>query len=132
MKYNDLVKKLCSGNEWYEQQAFKAVNQAMGRCIRHKNDYGAMLLLDERYTRPGKRNKMSKWLSGSIQSHRSFYQMLNSVHQFFEDKKPLPESGLDLLMPDQESFSPERKRPASVKLEQKDISSNDSKQPRLR
>ena len=27
---------LLSGSEWYEIQAYRALNQALGRCIRHK------------------------------------------------------------------------------------------------
>ncbi|KAG6736597.1 hypothetical protein POTOM_060536 [Populus tomentosa] len=51
-KYNDAYKtskNLLGGNEWYCQQAFRALNQAVGRCIRHKFDYGSIILLDERY-----------------------------------------------------------------------------------
>lgn len=36
------------GQEWYRQQAFRAVNQAIGRVIRHKEDYGAIFLCDQR------------------------------------------------------------------------------------
>ena len=38
-----------SGQEWYAQQATRAVNQAMGRVIRHRHDYGAIILADERF-----------------------------------------------------------------------------------
>ena len=38
-----------SGNNWYSQQAARAVNQAIGRVIRHRNDFGAIFLCDERY-----------------------------------------------------------------------------------
>ena len=36
------------GEEWYKQQASRAVNQAVGRVIRHRMDYGAIILCDER------------------------------------------------------------------------------------
>lgn len=38
-----------TGDGWYVQQAIRAVNQAMGRVIRHKNDFGAIILCDERF-----------------------------------------------------------------------------------
>ena len=39
-----------SGQEWYIQQATRAVNQAVGRVIRHKNDFGAVILMDKRFS----------------------------------------------------------------------------------
>ena len=38
-----------AGEAWYVQQAARAVNQAMGRVIRHRGDYGAIILADERF-----------------------------------------------------------------------------------
>jgi regulator of telomere elongation helicase 1 len=40
--------KALSGDQWYVQLATRAVNQAVGRVIRHRNDYGAIILCDER------------------------------------------------------------------------------------
>lgn len=37
-----------SGQSWYVQSACRAVNQAMGRVIRHHKDWGAIFLLDAR------------------------------------------------------------------------------------
>ena len=37
-----------TGEAWYSQTAMRAVNQALGRVIRHRNDHGAVVLLDER------------------------------------------------------------------------------------
>ena len=55
MNYNDEQRKLQNrtdllpGQEWYSQQAYRAIAQALGRCIRHSADYGAVFLLDIRH-----------------------------------------------------------------------------------
>lgn len=75
---------LCNGNVWYSQQAFRALNQAIGRCIRHKNDFGAILLLDSRYVRDADRlNGISKWLRPNLEKHHHFTPMTESVKRFF-------------------------------------------------
>jgi len=40
-----------SADKWYTKQTFKSLNQTLGRVIRNKNDYGIILLLDQRYER---------------------------------------------------------------------------------
>lgn len=51
MTYNDMnvSKGLLRGSEWYSIQAYRALNQALGRCLRHIHDWGAVLLVDERF-----------------------------------------------------------------------------------
>ena len=49
-----------SGQIWYSLQAQRAVNQAIGRVIRHISDYGAIILLDERFQNG--HIKISSWL----------------------------------------------------------------------
>ncbi|RYH21162.1 hypothetical protein EON65_21345 [archaeon] len=41
--------KHLTGQMWYNQSAARAVNQCLGRVIRHQNDWGAIFLLDDRY-----------------------------------------------------------------------------------
>jgi len=38
-----------TGQQWYTLEAVRAVNQAVGRVIRHRNDFGAIILLDQRW-----------------------------------------------------------------------------------
>ena len=55
MQYNDEQRELrkrtdlLPGREWYSQQAYRAIAQALGRCIRHSADYGAIILMDSRH-----------------------------------------------------------------------------------
>ena len=42
-----------SGDAWYESKALHAVAQALGRCIRHPHDFGALVLLDSRWSELG-------------------------------------------------------------------------------
>lgn len=47
---------------YYEAIAMKAVNQSIGRAIRHGGDYATIALLDERYAQPNLRAKLPTWL----------------------------------------------------------------------
>ena len=38
-----------AGQQYYENICWKAINQSIGRAIRHQNDYAAILLIDARY-----------------------------------------------------------------------------------
>ena len=42
---------MLTGEAWYQQQAMRAVNQAVGRVIRHVDDYGAVLLCESRFAK---------------------------------------------------------------------------------
>ncbi|EFN81860.1 Fanconi anemia group J protein, partial [Harpegnathos saltator] len=70
--YNDsnMSKGLLSGSEWYTINAFRALNQALGRCIRHINDWGAVLLVDERFLqRPKNADYLPKWIKEMVSSN---------------------------------------------------------------
>lgn len=53
-----------AGNRWYEGEAYRQVSQAAGRLIRHSQDYGALVLLDQRYRNPSK--LLSPWIRSGV------------------------------------------------------------------
>jgi hypothetical protein len=75
-----------TGTEWYNQQASRAVNQALGRVIRHRKDFGAILLCDERFGNPATIGQLSKWLRGRVVTSASFGEVQGSLARFFKDK----------------------------------------------
>ncbi|KAI4815479.1 hypothetical protein KUCAC02_005623 [Chaenocephalus aceratus] len=89
MKYNDQHCKsrgLLPGSRWYEIQAYRALNQALGRCIRHKNDWGALILVDDRFrNNPNKYiTGLSKWVRQLVQHHDNFGNAMQSLVAFSE------------------------------------------------
>ncbi len=81
---NKNIKKL-SGNDWYVQSAIRSVNQALGRIIRHKNDYGSLVLIDYRYKEIiNVKNLISKWMCKNVK----FYDNINvfkDINDFFKE-----------------------------------------------
>ncbi|XP_051891898.1 Fanconi anemia group J protein [Pristis pectinata] len=86
-KYNDQhsrTRGLLPGSQWYEIQAFRALNQALGRCIRHKTDWGALILVDDRFRSNNKKyiTGLSKWIRRQVQHHPNFNCALDSLLMF--------------------------------------------------
>lgn len=77
-----LGRRLMSGQEWYNSQAFRALNQALGRCIRHRQDWGAIILLDQRFTFSSNISSLSKWARSRVTTQRQFPAMLASLAAF--------------------------------------------------
>ncbi|XP_039117490.1 regulator of telomere elongation helicase 1 homolog isoform X1 [Dioscorea cayenensis subsp. rotundata] len=78
--------KVLTGEEWYVQQATRAVNQAVGRVIRHRHDYGAIIFCDERFTRQSHQCQMSYWLRPYVQCYNKFGDVAFGLTKFFRDK----------------------------------------------
>ena len=78
------IKKL-SGAEWYNQNAIKCVNQALGRVIRHSNDYGCMLLIDSRYQQNNNKFLISKWIRDQviIYNNKNNDKLVSNIQKFF-------------------------------------------------
>ncbi|NXT63287.1 DDX11 helicase, partial [Chaetops frenatus] len=55
-----------------ENLCMKAVNQSIGRAIRHQKDFASILLLDHRYARPAIFNKLPQWIRERTQVKPTF------------------------------------------------------------
>jgi len=123
MDYNDEQRKLRNrtdllpGREWYHQQAYRAIAQALGRCIRHAADYGAIFLLDIRHCDDGSPNNgipeahknLPKWMRRTVKNlsrqtsgRSSMFNYMSAsasvsggwpglkgeLHRFFREAKP--------------------------------------------
>ncbi|KAK2952206.1 putative Fanconi anemia group J protein like protein [Blattamonas nauphoetae] len=85
-----------SGQQWYSLQATRAANQALGRVIRHRYDYGALILLDARYLKEqssasdgrirsdvSARNNLSKWFGKDVREMGSCEEGCARMQRFF-------------------------------------------------
>lgn len=104
MKYNDRhysSRGLLPGNRWYEIQAYRALNQALGRCIRHRNDWGALILVDDRYrNNPNKYiTGLSKWVRQLVQHHDTFSNAMKSLRAFSQQQQGGGPAGGSAVIP---------------------------------
>uniref|UniRef100_A0A182XXV8 Regulator of telomere elongation helicase 1 homolog n=1 Tax=Anopheles stephensi TaxID=30069 RepID=A0A182XXV8_ANOST len=80
--------ELITGNDWYSLEASRAVNQAIGRVIRHKDDFGAILLCDSRFQNPRQQSQLSAWIHGHLREAEraavpNFGTMVGEMVRFF-------------------------------------------------
>ncbi|VAH61431.1 unnamed protein product [Triticum turgidum subsp. durum] len=110
--------KALTGEEWYVQQAARAVNQAVGRVIRHRHDYGAIIYCDERFVWPNYQSQMSYWLKPYIKCYSKYGEVVQTLTRFFRDKVCVDPKEMDC----NDSASP----PADKCLPQEILSDSDS------
>ncbi|KNE57240.1 DNA repair helicase (rad3) [Allomyces macrogynus ATCC 38327] len=89
---------LLSGSEWYDVQAFRAINQALGRCIRHRNDWGALILLEKRLATSRHQAGLSKWVRPRIAVHQNLDAAVANLQGFLAHhgvRREPPKAGPD-------------------------------------
>eukprot|EP00039_Didymoeca_costata_P012702 m.184272 g.184272 ORF g.184272 m.184272 type:complete len:1168 (-) comp15557_c1_seq4:1905-5408(-) len=72
-----------TGDEWYSKQSSVAVNQAIGRVIRHIGDYGAIIFCDYRFKRPDTIRQLPKWMRKYVQVYDKFGMVQSNLTRFF-------------------------------------------------
>ncbi|ORE00659.1 FANCJ [Hepatospora eriocheir] len=86
MEYNDRMCPGYNGRNWYACQAFKALSQALGRVVRHEKDWGAIYLIDSRFTQPNIQKQLPSWIVENMKSYKSFEDSKKSLEEFISKK----------------------------------------------
>ncbi|PBK75042.1 DNA repair helicase [Armillaria solidipes] len=73
--------------ELYENMCMNAVNQSIGRAIRHRGDWASLILLDKRYASSNIRNKLPKWIGSEMKVAQTFGSAMKEMGVFFRNKK---------------------------------------------
>lgn len=76
-----------SGKKWYDLKAMRSMSQAIGRVIRHKNDYGAILLLDERMESKIRLAQLSSWIKDEVKVEEQFIKVIKPLKLFFKERE---------------------------------------------
>lgn len=72
-----------SEKEFYQDLCMKAVNQSIGRVIRHIKDYACILLADARYSNSTIETKLPQWIRSSIVKVEGFNDVFSKTTSFF-------------------------------------------------
>jgi chromosome transmission fidelity protein 1 len=75
------------GQVYYQALCMRSVNQSIGRCIRHINDYATVVLLDERYQQQSISSKLPGWMQPSLLPATNFGEGFRAIGEFFRQRK---------------------------------------------
>jgi chromosome transmission fidelity protein 1 len=82
-----------AGQQYYESICWKAINQSIGRAIRHQNDYATILLVDSRYCHnplASLKEKLPQWIGDSFRQENSATfrnkEIMETITNFFANK----------------------------------------------
>lgn len=85
--------RMTAGSEYYENLCMRAVNQSIGRAIRHQGDYAVIILMDRRYGAPRIRKKLPGWIGTSLEICEQFGPVMSKLSGFFRQKRTSATSG---------------------------------------
>ncbi|KAG1743296.1 helicase C-terminal domain-containing protein [Suillus paluster] len=73
--------------EMYENMCMNAVNQSIGRAIRHRGDWASLVLIDRRFTSAAIRRKLPQWLRDDVTTCETFGQAMKHLGNFYREKR---------------------------------------------
>jgi len=75
---------------FYENSCMRAVNQSIGRAIRHRGDYAAIILVDRRYATSRIRGKLPGWIAETMaagsEEGEALGRVMGGLSTFFRGK----------------------------------------------
>uniref|UniRef100_A0A3B4UGK3 ATP-dependent DNA helicase DDX11 n=1 Tax=Seriola dumerili TaxID=41447 RepID=A0A3B4UGK3_SERDU len=77
------------GQALIENLCMKAVNQSIGRAIRHRGDYSSIVLCDKRYSRPATLSKLPAWIKNRTSTCTTFGPAFAAMRKVRIKFKPL-------------------------------------------
>ncbi|XP_074125402.1 ATP-dependent DNA helicase DDX11 isoform X2 [Sminthopsis crassicaudata] len=86
MAYLDQTLPNNPGKSLMENLCMKAVNQSIGRAIRHRQDFASILLLDQRYSRPSILAKLPGWIRDQVEVKSAFGPAFATLRKFHREK----------------------------------------------
>ena len=79
------------------------MNQAIGRVIRHRSDYGAILFLDSRFSEERNQQGISQWIRPSFEADNGVGGAIQALAKFFRGAKATSDANKALLEKENES-----------------------------
>lgn len=79
-----------ASRDFYENACMRAVNQSIGRAIRHRGDYAAIVLVDRRFATERIRGKLPGWIRGGMEGGsegKGLGGLMGALGAFFRGKK---------------------------------------------
>ncbi|KAF8837930.1 DNA repair helicase [Paxillus ammoniavirescens] len=76
-----------AASELYENMCMNAVNQSIGRAIRHRMDWASLILIDRRYSSASIQNKLPSWIRSDLVVCETFGQTMKRLGDFYRERK---------------------------------------------
>ena len=75
------------GHALYLSLCLKAVNQSIGRAIRHQNDFASLILLDKRYGRKEIKDGLPGWIREQVKVQEGFGGLMKDLGGWWREKR---------------------------------------------
>lgn len=101
-------KNSLSPEDWYKLEGLKAVNQAIGRVIRHKEDFGIVVMADLRFCTVPK-SHLSAWIRPGLVCYDDPSPFFEGCARFFTERGLLIKKSIEKLSKEPSKFELSKK-----------------------